>query len=200
MKRPSRMTLGLVTLSLLVAGIAWAATSRERSLAIYPEQRIPVRFDHQQHLEAGAECVSCHDGARSSASVKDRLLPGHPECETCHDLDAAKKGEKTDPPSACNVCHPGFDATVHLAPPKLDAPTANLKFNHQLHVQKKVDCAQCHGDMKDVKLATRQHLPKMATCLKCHDGRQASQECGVCHLTQASGRLQLSFPSGILRP
>ncbi|WNG16739.1 cytochrome c3 family protein [Cystobacter fuscus] len=200
MERQSRIVLGLVALSLVVAGLAWAATANERSLAIYPAQRIPVRFDHKQHLEAGAECTSCHDSARTSASVKDRNLPGHEECETCHDLDAAKKGAKTDPPSACNVCHPGFDATVHLAPPKLDAPPANLNFNHQLHVQKKVDCATCHGAMTDVQLATRQQLPKMATCLKCHDGHQAPKECGACHLKQPSGRLQLTFPSGILRP
>jgi hypothetical protein len=200
MERQSRIVLGLVALSLVVAGLGWAATAHERSLAIYPAQRIPVRFDHKQHLEAGAECTTCHDRARTSASVKDRNLPGHEECETCHDLAAASKGAKTDPPSACNVCHPGFDATVHLAPPKLDAPPANLNFNHQLHVQKKVDCATCHGAMTDVQLATRQQLPKMATCLKCHDGNQAPKECGVCHLKQPSGRLQLTFPSGILRP
>ncbi|HEX8536155.1 MAG TPA: cytochrome c3 family protein, partial [Cystobacter sp.] len=126
MERQSRIVLGLVALSLVVAGLTWAATAHERSLAIYPAQRIPVRFDHKQHLEAGAECSTCHDSARKSASVKDRNLPGHEECETCHDLAAASKGAKTDPPSACNVCHPGFDATVHLAPPKLDAPPANL--------------------------------------------------------------------------
>ncbi len=196
-----RMTLGLIAVSLVVGGgLAWAATARERSLAIYPAQRIPLRFDHQQHLEAGAECVTCHDSARKSATVGDRNLPGHEECESCHDLTAASKGAKTDPPSACNTCHPGFDVSVRLAPAKLDMPTANLRFNHQVHVEKKTDCAVCHGPMTDVTLATRQQLPKMATCLKCHDGRQASKECGTCHVTEPSGRLQLTFPSGVLRP
>ena len=201
MDRTSRPFLLLAALSLLVGGgLAWAATARERSLAIYPPQRIPLRFDHQQHLAAGAECASCHDSVRGSLRVQDRNLPGHEECGTCHDLDAAQKGEKTDPPSACNTCHPGFDATVRLEPAKLEVPPANLHFNHQVHVKKNVDCAVCHGAMENVQLATRQQLPKMATCLKCHDGTAASKECGTCHLAQPSGRLQLTFPSGVLRP
>ncbi|MFL5354334.1 cytochrome c3 family protein, partial [Archangium sp.] len=145
MERRYRTALGLVALSLVVAGITWAATARERSLAIYPAQHIPLRFDHQQHLAAGAECVTCHDSIRASEAVKERNLPGHAECESCHDLEAAKKGEKTDPPASCNTCHPGFDATVRLAPPKVDVPPGNLRFSHKVHVEKKVECTTCHG-------------------------------------------------------
>ncbi|WP_375773202.1 cytochrome c3 family protein [Archangium gephyra] len=200
MERRDRIALGLVALSLVVAGLTWAATARERSLAVYPAQHIPLRFDHAQHLAAGAECVSCHEGVRASDSAKERNLPGHAECETCHDLEAARKGEKTDPPSGCNTCHPGFDATVRVAPPKVDVPPANLRFSHKVHVEKKVECTACHGTMTDVKLATRQQLPKMATCFECHDGNVASKQCNSCHPAEPSGRLQLTFPSGLLRP
>lgn len=201
MERRYQTALGIIALSLVAAaGITWAATARERSLAIYPAQHIPLRFDHQQHLAAGAECVTCHDSVRASVAVRDRNLPGHEECESCHDIDAAKKGEKTDPPASCNTCHPGFDATVRLAPPKVDVPPGNLRFNHKVHVDKKVECTTCHGAMTDVQLATRQQLPKMATCFECHNGNVASKECRTCHLTEPSGRLQLTFPSGVLRP
>ncbi len=200
MDRRYRTALGLLVLSFVAAGITWAATGRERSLAVYPAQHIPLRFDHKQHLAAGAECVTCHDAARASGSVKDRNLPGHEECETCHDIEAAQKGEKTDPAASCGTCHPGFDPTVRLAPAKVDVPHANLLFSHKVHTDKKVPCATCHGAMTDVQLATRQQLPKMATCFECHDGNVASKACDTCHLKQASGRLQLTFPSGILRP
>jgi hypothetical protein len=201
MERQFRTALGIVVVSFVAAGIAWAATGRERSLAVYPAQHIPLRFDHKQHLAAGAECVTCHDAARASGSVKDRLLPGHEECESCHDIESARKGEKTDPAASCHTCHPGFDPTVRMAPAKVDVPTANLRFNHKVHVDKKVECATCHGAMTDVQLASRQQLPKMATCFECHDGTVASKACATCHPTQpASGRLQLTFPSGVLRP
>jgi hypothetical protein len=200
MDRQFRNALGVFALSLAAAGVAWAATARERSLAVYPAQNIPLRFDHALHLEAGADCASCHDSVRKSESPKDRNLPGHEECETCHDIAAAQKGEKTDPPASCATCHPGFDATVRKEPAKLDLPHGNLHFSHKLHVDKKVECTTCHGDMTKVNLATRQQLPKMATCFECHDGHVVTNDCKACHLKQASGRLQLTFSSGILRP
>ncbi|HLL02966.1 MAG TPA: cytochrome c3 family protein [Myxococcaceae bacterium] len=200
MDRPFRKALGLFALSLAVAGVAWAATGRERSLAVYPAQSIPLRFDHAQHLEAGADCATCHDSTRKSESTRDRNLPGHEECETCHDIAAAQKGETTDPPASCGVCHPGFDVTVRKEPAKVELPPANLLFSHKLHLDKKVECNACHGDFSKVTLATRNQLPKMANCFECHDGRVITNECKACHPAQPSGRLQLTFASGILRP
>ncbi|ADO71513.1 cytochrome c3 family protein [Stigmatella aurantiaca] len=200
MHRLHRNVLGVIALLLAATGAAWAASGRERSLAIYPAQNIPLRFDHGQHLAAGADCAACHDSVRGSESARDRNLPGHEECEVCHDLEAAQKGKKTDPASDCAVCHPGFDATVRKEPVKLEFPHANLNFSHKQHVAKKVECAACHGDLAAVNLATRQQLPKMATCFDCHDGRVLTNDCTSCHLKQASGRLQLNFTSGILRP
>ena len=124
MERRYRTALGLIVLSLVVgAGLAWAATARERSLAIYPAQRIPLLFNHQQHLEAGAECVTCHDGARSSANVTDRNLPGHEECGTCHDIEAAQKGRQDGPARRLRHVPPGLRR--HGAPGTREAGAAH---------------------------------------------------------------------------
>ena len=185
----------------LGAGIAWAATARERSLAVYPPQVMPLKFNHHEHIEAGVDCTGCHLKANRSQTVNDRLLPGHPECEDCHDIKAAQQGKTVDPPSACETCHVGFDSTVQKEPAKVVFPTANLIFNHEVHTRTwKIDCDVCHGSFDGVGLATRQQLPKMATCLACHDGKHASEACSTCHMTKPSGRLQLQFASGLLRP
>lgn len=197
------MRTGLALLIVLgfAAGLALAATGRERSLAIYPAQVIPLKFDHWEHIEGGADCTACHYGATKSTASADRILPGHPECEECHEIAAAAKGKKVDPPSACEDCHPGFDATVQKEPARVVIPQANLIFDHAVHTKKwKVDCVICHGRFEGLALSTRQQLPKMATCLTCHDGKHASDACTTCHLKQPSGRLQLSFASGLLRP
>ncbi len=198
--RHQRLTAAVAIALLVGAGLAIAATGRERSLAIYPPQRIPLAFDHGQHIEAGADCASCHDPARKSVKSSDRILPAHPECESCHEIEEAKQGKKVDPPSSCETCHLGYDKTVHKAVAKLEFPAPNLIFNHKVHVDRKIECKACHTDMTDVGLATRQHLPKMETCLTCHDGTFASAACSTCHVTEPSGRLKLSFASGILRP
>jgi len=200
MDRRHRNALAIVAASFLAAGLAFAASGLERHAAIYPPQKLPLAFSHQKHLEAGAECLTCHAPARKSERAGDWLLPKHPECEDCHDIKGAEEGKKVDPPSACSTCHPGFDQTVRRAPDRVEAPTANLRFNHKAHVDKKVDCKVCHVGVEAVGLATRMQLPKMATCLTCHDGHQAPSACGTCHLQDPSGRLQLQFLSGVLRP
>jgi c(7)-type cytochrome triheme protein len=92
-------------------------------------------------------------------------------------------------------------------------PQANLRFNHKVHVDLKIECERCHNSSfsadlppekrsmrEDVKLATRFQLPKMQSCLECHDGSSAPSACDTCHLVDGTGRLQLTFPSGQLRP
>jgi len=170
--------------------LAAASSSAERSPVIFPAQSMPVRFDHAQHLSGGADCLTCHDKARKSTRASDWNLPAHPECEQCHDLKKDK----------CSTCHPGFDPTARTAPPRIAFPTANLVFDHQVHVKNKIACERCHEDVPKVQLATVQQLPKMGTCLTCHDGTAAPSACTTCHLKEPSGRLQLTFTQGPLRP
>ncbi|MFN7132749.1 MAG: cytochrome c3 family protein [Myxococcales bacterium] len=197
----SRRTLLLLLLA--VPALALAAEDRAvRSYAIYPEQKLTVAFNHQLHIEQGMECDSCHGSVSESGKASDLNLPKEADCETCHDIAAARDGKPTDPPAACVTCHPGFDPTVHKAPQRWVFPDPNLRFPHDVHVKKNVACDTCHGDVSKVGLATRQNLPKMETCLKCHDNRQASARCETCHLKAPDRRLQQAFANtpALLRP
>lgn len=224
MTRAANIWVGVTVALMLSAGLALAATGRERSQAIYPRQTIPLKFNHQTHIEADLECVACHDPARKSEKSSDNVLPGHSkdaalakmtpaqrrdarhaDCVDCHEMDPDDPGKQVkagEPGASCDYCHPAFDYTVSKAaePAKVFFPKPNIVFPHKIHVDKKIECKSCHGAMTDVGFATEQQLPKMATCLECHDGHYASEECKTCHLTEASGRLQQNFASGILRP
>lgn len=181
-------------------GGAAAATGSDRSPAVYPPQSIPLRFDHAVHLEEGADCEACHDAVLKSLKASDVAMPRHPECDSCHDIEAARRGKKVEPRADCAACHVGYDPTARKDVAKVVMPTANLLFPHQVHVDRKVECAVCHGDFSKVGFATVEQLPKMATCLSCHDDRTAPAACHTCHPAKASGRLVTSFASGILRP
>ncbi|MFZ5469146.1 MAG: cytochrome c3 family protein [Myxococcota bacterium] len=212
MNRAQKVVVAAVVALLFGAGLALAATGRERSLAVYPPQVMPLSFDHGQHIEDGAECESCHDAARTSVRAVDMLLPGyslnkkgkrdiHAECESCHDIEAARKsGKEVDPPAKCEVCHVGYNPKTPKDVVKVQFPAPNLLFDHKVHVDKKIECKSCHTDMLDIGLATRQHLPKMETCLICHEGTFASAACDVCHSTLPSGKLQVGFVQGVMRP
>lgn len=198
---PWKKIIALIAVGPLIGtSISIAASGRERSLAVFPAQNMPLRFDHGVHLKGGADCTTCHDSARKSTQAADRNLPKHPECEECHDIKGAARGKKVDPPATCGYCHPGFDPSVRREPARVEFPAPNLKFNHKVHVDKRIACTTCHGQMDEVTLATRMQLPKMATCLDCHDGTVAAGACTVCHLERGAGRLQVNFASGALRP
>jgi hypothetical protein len=210
------------------AGIAVAATGRDRHEAIYPSQRIPIEFSHRLHLEHGPNeaaigCDGCHGDANGSVKASDLLLPkveplkpgkdksgpwwpDHDNCTSaCHDIETAEAGKPVDPASSCETCHLGFDRKKKKVAPA-SWPTPNLIFNHKVHLdQKGVTCERCHFGasgvgMEQVELSTRYQLPKMKTCLECHNGGSAPSDCKVCHVTDPSGRLQVSFSTATLRP
>lgn len=165
---------------------AEAASRGERSRVIYPDQTIPLRFSHKNHLAKDIACDSCHQAALTSVSAKDRLLPTEEDCAVCHPIDRADPYKKTSAaPATCATCHVGvpsaaapgtpapgkdFEALV----PRVVIPDPNLKFNHKQHLEKQIPCSSCHGDLSKVDLATRAQLPTMAQCLGCHDNRMPS--------------------------
>ncbi len=170
-----------------------------RSLAVYPEQQIHLRFSHRQHVAAEVSCGQCHEAVEGSSRASDRNIPGHTQCETCHDIDAAKAGEETDPKSSCDTCHPGVRSEADPYVPSR-FPANNINFPHERHISLGVDCLRCHEGVDKAELGTRDHLMKMTQCLTCHDGQQAPNRCTTCHLAEPDGRLQTRFASGSMAP
>ncbi len=207
-----------------------AETRARRSPAIYPPQRIPLRFFHGVHLETGSlTCLDCHRVAKSYRA-SDRHIPGHETCEKCHLVEhpapAAPEAESeassdaveamydfygappdeeeaaaAEPENDCSLCHPAWTEGHDEEIEPILLPAAHLNFPHKTHLDEGIGCATCHGVLDDADLATRQNLPKMAVCLTCHNAVVGEQGgCTTCHLTQRDGRLQQRFPTGVLQP
>ena len=125
-----------------------------------------LQFSHQQHVDKqGLECKDCHagsgDGLRAGA-------PDPKQCLNCHE-EASQ-----------------YEALAQkLAPqwPRLRALPADGKFSHQKHQDAGVECAKCHGDMKQSRKVTAANLPTEADCLKCHREMGVGAGCAVCHQT-----------------
>lgn len=183
------------------------------STVIYPPQKIPLRFNHKEHVVGQKiPCKGCHEAAEKSTKESDYLLPkGHDSCIDCHAIDEKEPFKADDPPARCDFCHLGIKigaaGAVHVA--KVQIPVANLKFNHKAHASKGIECAQCHGKIEKIELATRDQLPRMKGCFDCHQSGDAGGlgkfggakgECKVCHLTEKDGILRTMFASGVLLP
>lgn len=195
------LSLLLVLAVLAAAGATLAdgpAARDDWSPIVYPLQRLPLVFSHRAHLARGATCAACHPDATTSRSAVDNLIPTEAACRACHPIDRAEpeKVVAGAPPARCAACHPGYAPDraierVYLTPPP-------LKFAHAAHA--KTGCATCHGDLRNVELATRAQLPSMSLCLTCHEDGTQEQRCGDCHLVRRGGLLETDFPHGTLVP
>lgn len=177
---------------------------------IFPPQTITIRFNHKKHVgELMLSCKVCHSAAYGSGASADRLLPLPEEtCDSCHDVDhsnraAVKAGP--DPNGQCGFCHLGDEAGVGNQVAPMIIPEPNLRFSHEKHLSRNIQCAQCHGQVGELELATRDQLPRMAGCFRCHANTGAAQgqakgECTTCHLTEPTGQLTTDFPTGHLLP
>jgi hypothetical protein len=179
---------------------------------IYPTQHLTIRFDHAKHVgkDVGATCKTCHAGAYRSTSVADSLVPNGMVCDACHstdhtELSGVKPGD--DASGQCAYCHVGYKATDGNAVPTLALPRANLLFNHKAHVDRNIGCAQCHGAVDQLELATRDQMPRMRGCFNCHQmpdsasRGEAKSACDTCHVRGTQGTLMKTmFASGTLLP
>ena len=187
-----------------------SAASPIPSDEIFPHQSITIRFNHKKHVkELGQSCKVCHAEAYSSDSVTDRLTPKPAAtCDSCHDVDHSDMSNVkagTEANGQCKFCHLGDDAGVGGKVAPVVIPHANLRFTHKKHLARNIQCGQCHGQIEELELATRDQLPRMAGCFTCHNMSGAAQgeakgACNNCHLVKGDGKMMTSFATGDLMP
>lgn len=185
---------------------------RGPSSAIYPPQKLTLRFNHKYHVsEQKLRCDSCHKQALTSQSIADTLTPKPTVCDSCHgtdhsNLDKVVAGD--DASGKCNWCHVGYREGDGNKVAKFHIPRPNMVFNHQKHIVRNINCQQCHGDVQELELATRDQLPRMRGCFGCHQQPdpargEARSACDTCHLKGGAtegGRLKTVFATGVMNP
>jgi hypothetical protein len=195
------------------------------SPVIFPEQSMPLRFNHKKHVkELGMACTTCHDAAKTSRKAADSLLPPATRCDGCHGTNhrnlSAVSSDESRPLGQCGFCHVGYDAQRPKLIARVLMPKPNLRFDHQRHVVgERMSCARCHGKVEELELASRDQLPRMKECVTCHElgassagratgsalgstrgKRRPSGVCTTCHLSEPNGLLTTTFSSGKLLP
>ena len=186
---------------------------RGPSEAVYPPQKLTLRFNHKFHVEQqNLQCKTCHANATTSESVADHLTPRATTCDGCHgtehdDLNKVKPGDEAM--GKCNFCHVGYKEGDGNLVAKFEIPRANMVFNHKTHVARNINCQQCHGEVQEIELATRDQMPRMRGCFGCHQHPEAAARgeakgaCETCHIKGGAtegGRLKTVFASGSLQP
>jgi len=155
--RASLVLTGLIVIALGVGldqlqRSPWVTRQGQR-----PDQ--PVPFSHKHHVEGlGLQCQYCH------TSVEKSSYAGIPPTKTCIN------------------CHAQIWTNAELLRPVREswATGASINwirvhdlpdyvfFNHEIHVNKGIGCASCHGRVDQMPLMYQQNTLQMEWCLNCH--------------------------------
>jgi hypothetical protein len=175
------------------------------SKVIFPPQKVTLRFNHKFHLKQGTTCKTCHSSAFTSDSTSDVLIPPGTACDACHSTDHSDLAKVTpgdDEPGKCGFCHRGYQPGDGNKVARLELPRANMAFTHKKHLDRNIQCGQCHGSIEQLELATRDQLPRMSGCFHCHQRDDAASQgdaksaCTTCHLREPNEGPSLSPASG----
>jgi hypothetical protein len=155
--RASLVLTGLIVIALGVTldqlqRSPWVTRQGQR-----PEQ--PVPFSHKHHVQGlGLQCQYCH------TSVEKSSYAGIPPTKTCMN------------------CHAQIWTNAALLQPVRDSWASGeslpwikvhdlpdyVYFSHEIHVNKGLGCASCHGRVDQMPLMYEQNTLQMEWCLDCH--------------------------------
>ncbi len=156
----ARASLVLTGLLVVVLGVTldqlqrspWVTRQGQRA-----EQ--PVPFSHKHHVEGlGLQCQYCHTTVENSSYAG---IPPTKTCINCHS-QIWTNAALLEPVRASWATGASIQwVKVH------DLPDY-VYFNHEIHVNKGIGCASCHGRVDQMPLMYMQNTLQMEWCLNCH--------------------------------
>jgi hypothetical protein len=155
--RASLVLTGLIVIALGVTldqlqRSPWVTRQGQR-----PEQ--PVPFSHKHHVQGlGLQCQYCHTTVEKSSYAG---IPPTKTCMNCH-AQIWTNAQLLEPVRASWANNQSVTWTkVH------DLPDF-VYFSHEIHVNKGLGCASCHGRVDQMPLMYEQNTLQMEWCLDCH--------------------------------
>lgn len=164
LSRGSMMALGIAPLVLFYAGSTISRSPYNTKQGVPLNQ--PVPFSHKHHVkELGIDCRFCHTGVETSPVAG---IPPVETCMTCHSqiwtnsplLEPVRKAYETGEPLAFANGDEGWNV-VNKVP-------EFVYFDHSIHINRGVNCNQCHGPVQEMHITYKGKPFAMAWCLECH--------------------------------
>jgi len=164
------LLIALTLLTVLLVGAFLCYFYALPALRVGPQQPIP--FSHNVHVGVKQiQCQFCHPYVAYSN------FPGIPpveKCLFCHKYIIARHPEILKE-------HRYFDTKTPTPWVKVNYIPEHVLFNHQRHINNKIACQECHGQVQDL-----QRLPykdwRMGECIECHRKKNAIIGCWLaCH-------------------
>jgi hypothetical protein len=140
-----------------------------------PEQPLP--FSHKTHVGFQLSCMYCHTNPEPGNQM---TLPATERCMGCHARVASDKPAIIQLAKYAQMKEPIPWKQVYSVP-------SFVYWSHRTHLDAKVDCASCHGDVAQMDVIARvTNVTTMAGCVGCHRQKEAATGCETCHESQSS--------------
>jgi hypothetical protein len=122
-----------------------------------PDQ--PIAYSHKKHAgDLGIDCRYCHSDVEKSRHAN---IPSADACMNCHSV------VKTDSPEIQKL-KKYFDEGKPIPWKRIHKVPDFVYFNHSVHVNKGIDCSNCHGNIASMEKVEQVNAFTMAACLECH--------------------------------
>jgi hypothetical protein len=119
----------------------------------------PVQFDHRHHVrDDGIDCRYCHTLVERSSTAG---MPATELCMGCH-AQIWNQSEKLA------LVRASFFENTPIRWNRVHDLPDFVFFNHSVHVHAGVECALCHGDVRNMPLVAKVNSFSMSFCLDCH--------------------------------
>ncbi len=140
-----------------------------------------IKFNHEVHIDAGAECLFCHPGGLTG---KVSGIPSSQKCVGCHqNVQVTSEAGQVE---VDKLFHAWEAQEPLLWPNVVDLPDF-VYFAHFPHINAGKNCEKCHGDVSEMAMAVPAYRINMGFCLKnCHRHqepvkRERLMNCVTCH-------------------
>lgn len=154
--------MSIVILGLVVTSLALTLNELQRSPYVTKQgERLeqPVPFSHQHHVAGlGLDCRYCHTSVENSSFAG---IPPTKTCMNCHS-EIWTNADILEPVRASwRNGNSIWWTKIH------DLPDY-VYFNHEIHINKGIGCASCHGPVDEMPLMYEHASLQMEWCLDCH--------------------------------
>jgi hypothetical protein len=134
----------------------------------------PLPYSHKTHLALGLKCLDCHPIAAPGDFAG---FPAEAKCMACH------AAIKTDSPHIQKLAA-SEKAGEPIAWNRVYQLPEYVYFSHAVHhLDAKVACQTCHGDVAQREVLLQERPISMHACMRCHAEHGAPNGCGLCHDT-----------------
>lgn len=136
-----------------------------------PAPSQPIPFSHRVHNTKNLNCFFCHPSATYSSNAG---MPPVEKCLLCHNVIAAKF-------QPIAKIHSYFRKNESIPWVRVNRVPGFVRFSHQIHLARRFDCSECHGNVKEMDRIRQVHKFDMNFCVTCHWRNNGPDSCFACH-------------------